>query len=103
MAGQRRDGLTGDDKNGVLFCAFLLEIARKTNVSPGRKKVSFSKPTEKWVDFIIGQRTPLSPTPNKAYCMAPPTIRALRAYNLDSLEKVRSIVINSLEKVRFPR
>ena len=45
--------VTGDDKNGVLFCAFLRVRARKTNVSPGRKKVNFSKPTEKWVVFIM--------------------------------------------------
>ncbi len=42
-----------DDKNGVLFGAFWCEKERETGIFPGRKKVSCSKPTEKYPVFIM--------------------------------------------------
>ena len=41
------------DKNTPLFCGFLTPRASIFSISPGRKKVSRGKPTEKWVVFII--------------------------------------------------
>ena len=40
------------DKNDPLFCGFSSSRSLKIGISPGRKKVSQGKPTEKWVVFI---------------------------------------------------
>ena len=46
-----------NDKNDPLFCGFSSSSLRKINISPGRKKVSRGKPTEKYPIFIMRRHT----------------------------------------------
>ena len=84
----------------VLFCTYELEKRAFPQVA---KKLASANPQKSGSFLSWGRRMPLSPAPNMAYCMASPTIRMSCTYHPDSLEKVRFVVINSLEKVRFPR